>query len=82
MYAIRSYYDRQIDTKEAEAVIRRCLDAYASLNVVHSSSTLGKMAITMERYRSVSRPRGDEASIIEGVITSYSIHYTKLYESR
>ncbi len=46
-----SAINRQIDTKEAEAVIRRCLDAYASLNVVHSSSTLGKMAITMERYR-------------------------------
>ncbi len=46
-----SAINRQIDSKEAEAVVRRCLDAYASLNVVHSNSILGKMAITMERYR-------------------------------
>ena len=36
---------------EASAAIRRYLDAYAAFCCVHSKSTLGQMALTMERYR-------------------------------
>ncbi|MGD9638575.1 MAG: hypothetical protein AB7U85_05910 [Alphaproteobacteria bacterium] len=37
--------------KEAAGAIRRYLDAYAAFCCVHSKSTLGQMALTMEKYR-------------------------------
>lgn len=45
--------EARISAQEAAVSIRNYLDAYAAFRCIHSSSTLGSMAKTMERHRSL-----------------------------
>ena len=64
MYAIRSYYDLGI------ALIKRLSDPY------HAN----EMTFSLGASIGISRFPEDASAVDEFVITSYSIHYTKLYE--
>ena len=80
MYAIRSYYDLRSLIKARESVLmedlyqlRRATDAYYADNAKYPDSLDD---LVNKRYlRGIPR----DPFTRESVITSYSIHYTKLY---
>ena len=89
MYAIRSYYDAYKTQKELEEA--RCKAQVADklknsflANMNHEIRTPLNAIVGFSKLiadASEKSDRDEYARIIEFVITSYSIHYTKLYES-
>ena len=84
MYAIRSYYDNILINKEGIAKVTDfgIARAVSSATITMAGSTIGSV-----HYFSPEQARGgftDEKSDLYSlgitVITSYSIHYTKLYD--
>ena len=89
MYAIRSYYDhelKQFKVKRKVPVIASMMDVAASGGyylamasdaiLVHPSTVTGSIGVIMLTVNA----KGLLEKVGVDVITSYSIHYTKLYE--
>ena len=73
MYAIRSYYEGQGNREAAAQDANRILDEEIS------------RYLNMERAKQVApliTALRENANSVRSVITSYSIHYTKLYDAR
>ena len=76
MYAIRSYYDAAVTDSEALAAFHQLTRVEGIMPALESSHALAyatRLAATMDKDRII-------IVNLSGVITSYSIHYTKLYE--
>ena len=83
MYAIRSYYEAAVHTivEEGPNDINRLID----LGINFDTDSEGHLKATMEGghgRRRILHSGGDATGKEIVVITSYSIHYTKLYECR
>ena len=81
MYAIRSYYGDELEWVRSNPKGRRAkskarLQRFEEL----SSREYQKQNETREIYIPPGPRLGDQVIEVENVITSYSIHYTKLYE--
>ena len=72
MYAIRSYYDFSAPR------VRECV--IQSLEGGRAGVVMSDMAPNISGMRAVDQARAIQ--LADDVITSYSIHYTKLYEPR
>ena len=72
MYAIRSYYAPYITFEPDYEVVTEAETAYRRAHALGWDPQPGWAALQAER--------GDFEAAIRGVITSYSIHYTKLYD--
>ena len=69
MYAIRSYYESDIKTLTSYYQKQGYLYVF-----------FGKAEITISKKDKIKLQIADLESMVTAVITSYSIHYTKLYD--
>ena len=69
MYAIRSYYEKEFGGKDKDTNMAMDNDGYAAFDVPWSLSVNYSFRLIKDKF--------NKENI---VITSYSIHYTKLYE--
>ena len=67
MYAIRSYY-AELKSSGSETLIKK----------LHFGQFIPTFVMSLPEFGKISGPFGVKSSF---VITSYSIHYTKLYET-
>ena len=80
MYAIRSYYDRWLEDDHSEGtgewVKAQNEVTFNYLNKIPYREELKERLSKLWNYEKIMAP------FKEGVITSYSIHYTKLYDNK
>ena len=74
MYAIRSYYE-QVISSVAENIQTESEYFRKEVSTNNSSDY-------SEKFQTATKTRAANIPFIKGVITSYSIHYTKLYENK
>ena len=89
MYAIRSYYDKALLLMSAGSVLymtgkRKCTDLgglFQTMPLTCLCGIIGALSISAFPVTSgfISKSMMTQAAA-DGVITSYSIHYTKLYD--
>ena len=84
MYAIRSYYGIEVRALQESHVVGRddrhtlrCSELHGELVIVRLPRSTDSLELDVEAIREKAAPPFEH---IRCVITSYSIHYTKLYD--